>query len=74
MSAQAERASPRLLLIDNYDSFTYNLVQAFLVIGADVRVHRNDQITADEARELEPTHLASRPGPGIPREPASRRT
>jgi anthranilate synthase/aminodeoxychorismate synthase-like glutamine amidotransferase len=66
MSAQAGRASPRLLLIDNYDSFTYNLVQAFLVIGADVRVHRNDQITVDEARELEPTHLCISPGPGIP--------
>ena len=37
--------SVRLLLIDNYDSFTYNLVQAFLVLGADVDVHRNDAIT-----------------------------
>jgi anthranilate synthase/aminodeoxychorismate synthase-like glutamine amidotransferase len=66
MSARAERASPQLLLIDNYDSFTYNLVQAFLVIGADVRVHRNDQITVEEARELAPTHLCISPGPGIP--------
>ena len=39
----------RLLLIDNYDSFTYNLVQAFMVLGAEVLVHRNDQITVDEA-------------------------
>jgi len=59
-------SAPRLLLIDNYDSFTYNLVQAFLVLGADVRVHRNDQITIDEARALEPTHLCISPGPGTP--------
>jgi anthranilate synthase/aminodeoxychorismate synthase-like glutamine amidotransferase len=57
---------PRLLLIDNYDSFTYNLVQAFLVLGADVLVHRNDQITVDEALALAPTHLCVSPGPGIP--------
>ena len=56
----------RLLLIDNYDSFTYNLVQAFLVLGADVRVVRNDQITTDEALRLEPTHLCISPGPGTP--------
>ncbi len=57
---------PRLLLIDNYDSFTYNLVQAFLVLGADVRVYRNDAISIEEARALEPTHLAISPGPGTP--------
>jgi anthranilate synthase/aminodeoxychorismate synthase-like glutamine amidotransferase len=56
----------RLLLIDNYDSFTYNLVQAFMVLGADVRVHRNDELTVDEARALEPTHLCISPGPGTP--------
>jgi anthranilate synthase/aminodeoxychorismate synthase-like glutamine amidotransferase len=56
----------RLLLIDNYDSFTYNLVQAFLVLGADVRVYRNDAITIDEARALQPTHLCISPGPGTP--------
>ncbi len=59
-------ATPRLLLIDNYDSFTYNLVQAFLVLGADVLVHRNDQITVDQARALAPTHLCISPGPGTP--------
>jgi para-aminobenzoate synthetase component 2 len=58
--------TPRLLLIDNYDSFTYNLVQAFLVLGADVRVHRNDEITVEQARALEPTHLCISPGPGTP--------
>ena len=56
----------KLLLIDNYDSFTYNLVQAFLVLGADVRVYRNDAITIDEARALQPTHLCISPGPGTP--------
>jgi len=56
----------RLLLIDNYDSFTYNLVQAFMVLGADVLVHRNDQITIDAARALQPTHLCISPGPGTP--------
>jgi anthranilate synthase component 2/para-aminobenzoate synthetase component 2 len=60
--------SPRLLLIDNYDSFTYNLVQAFLVLGADVLVHRNDAITIDAARALQPTHVCISPGPGTPRE------
>ena len=59
---------PKLLLIDNYDSFTYNLVQAFLVLGADVLVHRNDAITVEEARALAPTHLCISPGPGTPRD------
>ena len=59
-------SAPRLLLIDNYDSFTYNLVQAFLILGADVRVHRNDQITIEQARAIEPTHLCISPGPGTP--------
>jgi anthranilate synthase/aminodeoxychorismate synthase-like glutamine amidotransferase len=59
---------PRLLLIDNYDSFTYNLVQAFLVLGADVRVYRNDQITVPEALAIEPTHVCISPGPGRPEE------
>ncbi len=60
--------APRLLLIDNYDSFTYNLVQAFLVLGADVLVHRNDRITVAEALALAPTHLCISPGPGTPRD------
>ena len=68
MSAAADRSRPRPLLIDNYDSFTYNLVQAFLVLGADVRVHRNDEITVEEARKVEATHLCISPGPGVPSE------
>ena len=59
---------PRLLLIDNYDSFTYNLVQAFLVLGAEVEVVRNDCITVDEALARAPTHLCISPGPGTPRD------
>ena len=60
--------APRLLLVDNYDSFTYNLVQAFLVLGAEVLVHRNDAITVEQALALEPTHLCISPGPGTPRD------
>jgi anthranilate synthase/aminodeoxychorismate synthase-like glutamine amidotransferase len=61
-------SAPRLLLIDNYDSFTYNLVQAFLVLGAEVLVHRNDALTVEQARELAPTHLCISPGPGTPQD------
>jgi anthranilate synthase/aminodeoxychorismate synthase-like glutamine amidotransferase len=57
---------PKILLIDNYDSFTYNLVQAFLVLGAVIDVHRNDAITVEEALALEPSHLVISPGPGTP--------
>jgi anthranilate synthase/aminodeoxychorismate synthase-like glutamine amidotransferase len=56
----------RILLIDNYDSFTYNLVQAFAAAGAEVLVFRNDEIGVDEALALEPTHLVISPGPGRP--------
>ncbi|MGH8259678.1 MAG: anthranilate synthase component II, partial [Steroidobacteraceae bacterium] len=51
-----------------YDSFTYNLVQAFLVLGADVQVHRNDEITVSDALALAPSHLCISPGPGTPRD------
>ena len=60
--------STRLLLIDNYDSFTYNLVQAFMVLGAEVIVHRNDALTVGEAEALAPTHLCISPGPGTPQQ------
>ncbi len=56
----------RILLIDNYDSFTYNLVQAFMSLGADMQVYRNDAIDASQALALEPTHLVISPGPGRP--------
>ena len=58
----------RILLIDNYDSFTYNLVQAFAAQGAEVLVYRNDEIERDQALELQPTHLVISPGPGRPEE------
>jgi anthranilate synthase/aminodeoxychorismate synthase-like glutamine amidotransferase len=58
--------SVRLLLIDNYDSFTYNLVQAFMILGAEVEVRRNDEITVDQAKAMAPTHLCISPGPGTP--------
>jgi anthranilate synthase/aminodeoxychorismate synthase-like glutamine amidotransferase len=55
-----------LLLIDNYDSFTYNLVQAFLVLGAEVSVYRNDALSTAAAVALAPSHLCISPGPGTP--------
>ena len=58
--------SNEVLLIDNYDSFTYNLVQAFLTLGADVTVKTNDGISVEEAIELDPTHVVISPGPGRP--------
>ena len=56
----------RILLIDNYDSFTYNLVQAFAAMGAEVLVYRNDALSVDEARNLRFSHLVISPGPGRP--------
>lgn len=55
-----------LIVIDNYDSFTYNLVQYFGELGADIRVFRNDEVTLDEIRALNPTHICISPGPGDP--------
>jgi anthranilate synthase/aminodeoxychorismate synthase-like glutamine amidotransferase len=60
--------SARLLLIDNYDSFTYNLVQAFMVLGAEVLVYRNDALDLAQAEALAPTHLCISPGPGTPQQ------
>ena len=56
----------KLLLVDNYDSFTYNLAHLFGELGAEVVVRRNDEITVDEAELLEPTHVVVSPGPGRP--------
>jgi anthranilate synthase component 2 len=58
----------RVLLIDNYDSFTYNLYQYLCELGADVTVIRNDAITVDDARALAPDFLVISPGPGVPRD------
>ena len=55
-----------LLMIDNYDSFTYNLVHLFEELGAEVRVFRNDAITVEEAEALAPAQLVISPGPGRP--------
>jgi len=55
-----------ILLIDNYDSFTYNLAHLFGELGAEVVVRRNDEITVAEAEALEPSHLVVSPGPGRP--------
>ena len=57
-----------ILLIDNYDSFTYNLAHLFGELGADVAVRRNDHISPDEAERLSPSHLVVSPGPGRPEE------
>jgi para-aminobenzoate synthetase component 2 len=57
-----------LLMIDNYDSFTYNLVQYFGELGEDVRVYRNDKITIDELEALKPRRLVVSPGPCTPKE------
>jgi anthranilate synthase/aminodeoxychorismate synthase-like glutamine amidotransferase len=58
--------SARVLLIDNHDSFTFNLVQALRALGAAVRVARNDALTPEQAEALAPTHLVLSPGPGTP--------
>ena len=57
-----------LLMIDNYDSFTYNLVQYFAELGADVVVHRNDEITVQQIAALNPQHIVISPGPCTPNE------
>ncbi len=55
-----------ILMIDNYDSFTYNLVQYLGMLGAEVEVRRNDKITLDEIEALRPERIVISPGPGIP--------
>jgi anthranilate synthase/aminodeoxychorismate synthase-like glutamine amidotransferase len=61
-------AAARLLLVDNYDSFTYNLAHLFCEAGADVDVRRHDAVSEEEAETLAPTHLVISPGPGRPDE------
>jgi len=55
-----------LLLLDNYDSFTYNLAQYLGELGADIQVYRNDEITVDEVKQLRPDQIVLSPGPGRP--------
>jgi anthranilate synthase/aminodeoxychorismate synthase-like glutamine amidotransferase len=55
-----------IVVIDNYDSFTYNLVQYLGELGADVRVFRNDAVTVEELNTLDPSHIVISPGPGDP--------
>ena len=57
-----------LVMIDNYDSFTYNVVQYLGELGADVRVFRNDEITIEEIEAMKPDHLVISPGPCTPNE------
>lgn len=57
-----------LLVIDNYDSFTYNLVQYFGELGAEMDVYRNDVITIDEIEKLAPSHICVSPGPRSPKD------
>jgi anthranilate synthase component 2 len=59
----------KTLLIDNYDSFVYNLVQQVGELGSDPHVYRNDQITLEEAKRLEPDNIILSPGPGTPIDP-----
>lgn len=61
---------PRVLLVDNYDSFTWNLAHDLGRTGAEVHVHRNDTIDLADVRALSPTHIVLSPGPGRPERPA----
>lgn len=68
MMAQGADARLRVLMIDNYDSFTYNLVQYLAELGADVQVVRNDQIPVEEIAVINPDRIVISPGPCTPRE------
>ncbi len=61
-------SAPHVVIVDNYDSFTYNLFQYLAELGAKVDVYRHDQITVDGIRDLAPTHLVISPGPKTPDE------
>ena len=58
--------NPRVLVVDNYDSFTYNLVQALAILGAEVEVHRNDTVGPATLDTVRPSHVLISPGPGYP--------
>jgi anthranilate synthase component 2 len=57
-----------ILLIDNYDSFSYNLFQLIGAVDEDIRVVRNDELTVEQIRDLRPTHIVLSPGPGHPKD------
>lgn len=57
-----------ILVIDNYDSFTYNIVQLIGAVTKDIRVIRNDELTAEEVKKLHPSHIIISPGPGHPKD------
>src|SRR4026207_870636 len=57
-----------ILLIDNYDSFTYNLYQYLCELGAEVEVHRNDKITIEDIDQMAPEKIVISPGPGTPQD------
>ena len=57
-----------ILLIDNYDSFSYNLVQYIGTINPHIKVIRNDELTVDEIENLHPDHIVLSPGPGYPKD------
>lgn len=57
-----------ILVIDNYDSFTYNLVQYLGELGEDIEVHRNDKVTIDQLKDINPTRIVISPGPGRPQD------
>ncbi len=61
-----------LLMIDNYDSFTFNLVQYFGELGAEVKVVRNDELSVEQIRALNPERIVVSPGPAPPTRPACR--
>ena len=58
----------RTLMIDNYDSFTWNVYQFLSECGADVHVYRNDAITIEEIEQMKPSHIVISPGPGYPKD------
>ena len=62
----AARITPMILVIDNYDSFTYNIVQYLGELGADVKVYRNDALTVAKIADLKPERILISPGPGVP--------
>src|SRR5699024_3743516 len=67
-TGRRQRDRAMLLMIDNYDSFTYNLVQYFAELGADVRVFRNDALTLADIEQLQPQRVVISPGPCTPNE------